>query len=158
MTTLVTTMIIFANLMTFMLFWSEILAVNDCHRTFPSSGGTWLDIPPYWIPNCTNNDIRVFGRASVEKCLKGRTIYVIGNSIARGALFGILEILGGVSVSRQDQKSQCSKLGRRWGDSCHKEYAGIKLIFLYVQFMDGWDYSGNSLFVSSLGSFSCSDR
>ena len=120
----------------------ERFSFNDCHRIFPSSSGTWIDYPPFWLPNCTSNEIHVFGPASIEKCLKGKTIYVIGNSIARGVLFELLEMLGGASVSREDQKGQCTKLNTVWEDSCHKELAGVKVKFLFLQYMDGWDYSG----------------
>mmetsp|Transcript_11682 Transcript_11682/g.12599 ORF Transcript_11682/g.12599 Transcript_11682/m.12599 type:complete len:491 (+) Transcript_11682:114-1586(+) len=114
---------------------------DDCHRLFPSAGGTWLDLPPYWIPNCRQNETRVFDHRATAKCLKGRTVYAMGNSVGRQSLFGILEMLGGATVKRENQRDLCEKHETYWGDSCHNEYAGVKLKYLFLQYIDGFNYS-----------------
>jgi hypothetical protein len=102
------------------LFFSRVISVDrhDCHRFFPSrKGGTWIDSPPYWIPNCRQNKTNIFDRNATVSCLKGRTIYAIGNSVGRQALFGVLEMLGGATVKRENQRDMCEKHETFWGDS-----------------------------------------
>lgn len=96
----------------------------------------------FWIPGCKSNNTRIFDRNATETCIKGRTIYAIGNSVGRQALFGVLEMLGGETVKRENQKDLCEKHETFLGDSCHNEWAGVKLKYLFLQFMDGYNYSG----------------
>ncbi len=73
--------------------------------------------------------------------MKDRTLYVIGNSIGRQAAFGLVEMLGGATVKREKQRDVCPKHETTWGDSCHQEFASVKIKYLFLQFMDGFDYS-----------------
>lgn len=50
-------------------------------------------------------------------------------------------MLGGNPVSRAGQRDQCSKVELRWKDSCHHNYAGVKFKHLFMQYMDGLDYT-----------------
>lgn len=110
-----------------------------CHREWPVTSGTWKNEPPYWqIPNCPN---RIFSDNSTQKCLSGRTVYAIGNSVGRQAAFGILELLGGAEIKRENQRDMCPKHETTWGDSCHNEFSGVKIRYLFMQFMDGFNYS-----------------
>ena len=65
----------------------------------------------------------------------------MGNSIGRQALYGILEMLGGASVKREDQRDMCPKHETTWDDSCHNEFAGVKLRYLFMQYMNGFNYN-----------------
>ena len=109
-----------------------------CHREWPSPG-KWKEEAPYWESNgCPNLP---FGVEETVKCMKGRTLYVIGNSVARQAAFGMVEMLGGGSVKRENQRDMCPKHETFWGDSCHQEFAGVKIRYLFMQFMDGFNYT-----------------
>lgn len=124
----------------FHLVVPEEINNEKCHLEYPSNG-FWLDKTPYWQPNITGCPVySPFDLNSTQKCLKGRTIYVMGNSIQRQLLFGVLEMLGGLEVDRTGQKLQCPKLAVNWGDTCRSEFRGINLRYLYLQWMDGWDY------------------
>ncbi len=138
---------LFIVLIQVILCWNGYYSfrADDCHRLFPSAGGTWLDLPPYWFPNCRQNDTRVFDQRETAKCLKGRTVYAMGNSVGRQALFGILEMLGGATVKRENQRDLCEKHETYWGDSCHNDYAGVKLKYLFLQYIDGFNYSGKAM-------------
>ena len=110
-----------------------------CHRDWPTTNGTWMEQAPYWqsSPDCPN---RVFDEKMTAACLKGRTIYAMGNSIGRQAVYGVLEMLGGASVKRENQRDACPKHETTWDDSCHDVYEGVKLKYLFMQYMDGFDY------------------
>jgi len=109
-----------------------------CHRDWPAKG-RWKEDPPYWEPDgCPNMP---FGQVETAKCMQGRTLYVIGNSVARQAAFGMVEMLGGSSVKRENQRDMCPKHETFWGDSCHQEYASVKIRYLFLQFMDGFNYT-----------------
>lgn len=110
-----------------------------CHRDWPAPG-VWKHEAPYWQSlKCPNN--QAFGKIETEKCLKNRTVYVIGNSVARQAAFGFVEMLGGDTVKRENQRDMCPKHETTWGDSCHQEFAGVKFKYLFLQFMDGFNYT-----------------
>lgn len=112
---------------------------TTCHRLIPTEG-TWVNHPPYWIPhNC--KQIQTFGETETKRCMRGRTLYVIGNSVPRQMAFGMIELLGGGSVKREGQRDICPKHETFWGDSCHSEFANVKIRFLHLQFMDGYNYS-----------------
>lgn len=114
-----------------------------CHRDWPSKG-RWSFEPPYWETlGCPNQPFSV---ENVTQCLKGRTVYFIGNSVARQGAFGIVDILGGGLVKRENQRDSCPKHETTWGDSCHQEYSGVKIKYLFVQYMDGFNYSDRNGF------------
>jgi|SaaInlStandDraft_5_1057022.scaffolds.fasta_scaffold97119_1 hypothetical protein len=114
-----------------------------CHRDWPQTG-SWRNTPPYWQPDigngngCTLN--QAFGPEETKKCMKGRTLYSMGNSIGRQAPFGMVELLGGASVKRENQRDMCPKHETTWDDSCHQDFADVKLKYLFMQFMDGFNY------------------
>jgi len=122
--------------------YNDTKTIKECHKTLPAEG-EWLDFPPYWIPkNCyMRKDINVFDEESTQRCLKGRTVYTIGNSVARQMLFGLVQMLGGEYVKRSDQRDLCPKHETTWSDSCHEEYANVKLKYLFIQFIDGFNYT-----------------
>lgn len=72
--------------------------------------------------------------------MTGRTFYVIGNSVARQAAFNMVEMLGGNSVQRENQRDQCPKHATNWGGSCHNAIAGVRIEHMYLQFPDGYYY------------------
>lgn len=72
--------------------------------------------------------------------MTGRTLYVIGNSVARQNAFNMIEMLGGNPTKREDQRDQCPKNEGTWDDSCHNEMAGVKIRYLFLQFLDGFYY------------------
>ena len=52
-----------------------------CHRELPSKEGKWREAAPFWqTEGCEN---QIYNQSAAYNCLKGRTVYVIGNSIAR---------------------------------------------------------------------------
>lgn len=112
-----------------------------CNRELPVVGGKFFSRPPYWElpdPNCPTT---IFDHKKTIDCMKGRTLYTMGNSIGRQAAFGMVDMLGGGMVKREDQRDECPKHETTWGDSCHHEFAGVKIKYLFIQFMDGFDYT-----------------
>jgi len=87
-----------------------------------------IDQPPYWIPKYRNNEIHV---EQTSLCVRNRTVYVVRNSIARQALFDLVEMLGGGTIFREKQKERCPKYALdfthavNWGGSCHQSLNGI---------------------------------
>lgn len=111
-----------------------------CNRDYPAVGGTWVNSPPYWqYPGVCKN--QAFDAEDTQKCMAGRTLYVIGNSIARQSAFNIIEMLGGNPMKREDQREQCPKLATAWGESCHNEAHGLKIKYLFLQYIDGLNYA-----------------
>ena len=120
--------------------------IIECHRHYPVPyTGIFTNDPPYWqlaLP-CRQN--RPFNSSTTEQCLTNRTVYVIGNSIPRGILFSIVELLSNKTTSRENQKQKCPKLEIDWEtDTCHTEIGSTKLRYLYMQFMDGYHYTNRS--------------
>jgi len=76
--------------------------------------------------------------------MRGRTLYVLGNSIARQWAFGMVESLGGAFVDRNNQKAECPKNALDWGDSCHHSYNGVTIKYLFLEWFDGYDYSSHA--------------
>jgi len=115
---------------------------KECYRTLPGPG-VWIDHPPYWIPNDCNlqKDIDIFDEESTQKCMANRTLFTIGNSVGRQMLFGMLEMLGGAYVKREDQRDLCPKHETTWDDSCHEKFANVNLKYLFLQFIDGFNYT-----------------
>jgi hypothetical protein len=126
--------------------WIDNVTERDtlCNRVWPSRGGVWTETPPYWeLPNCST---RYYSSKAIAKCMKGRTLYVIGNSVPRQAAFDMIELLGGGSVDREHQKEACPKHAGDWPSSCHSEYQGVQFKYLYIQWFDGFDYTNRSGF------------
>ena len=115
-----------------------------CTRDVPSKGGIWTFIPPYWqYGDCP---MQYFSPAQVQQCLKGRTMYAIGNSIGRQALFNMVELLGGNPVKREDQRDLCPKHETTWEDSCHQNFADVKFKYLFINYPDGFHYADRNGF------------
>lgn len=130
-----------------LLFMALLVSLDGspkCHLEYPSAGGLWKDEPPYWKP--TGCISQPFSVNATSKCLKGRTFYALGNSVGRQAAFGMVSLLGGDTVGRADQKEECPKHEVVWGDSCHQELAGVKIKYLFLNFIDGFNYSSRGGF------------
>lgn len=67
---------------------------------------------------------------------------VLGNSVPRQFAFGMVDMLGGGFVKREGQRDMCPKHETFWGDSCHNTFANVSFRFSHLQFMDGFNYSG----------------
>ena len=121
----------------------EAKPTRFCHRDWPQPG-SWRNTPPYWQPDIVNGNgctlNQEFGPEETKECMKGRTLYSMGNSIGRQAPFGMVELLGGATVKRENQRDMCPKHETTWDDSCHQDFAGVKLKYLFMQFMDGFNY------------------
>jgi hypothetical protein len=50
-------------------------------------------------------------------------------------------MLGGNPAQREAQRDVCPKHETSWGDSCHSEFAGLKVRYLFLQFGDGMYYN-----------------
>ena len=74
--------------------------------------------------------------------MKNRTFYVIGNSVPRQFAFGMIEMLGGGLVKREGQRDMCPKHSTEWEDSCHQQFNGVNIRYLFLQFLDGYKYTG----------------
>ena len=106
--------------------------------------GRWINENPFWkVGNCST---RSFSKNDTISCLSGRTIYAIGSSIARQMIFGIMELLGAPVVPRGVQKKLCEKHATEWDDACHQNYKNVSVKFLYIQFLDGYNYSSRGGF------------
>ena len=114
-----------------------------CHRELPSKEGQWREEPPYWqTEGCENH---VYNQSAAYNCLKGRTVYVIGNSIARHYGFALYKLIGGEEVDRQQQKQNCLKNGLVW-ESCHQQLNDVRFKHLFLLYMDGFDYKDRAGF------------
>ena len=114
-------------------------SVKNCSKIFPSFG-KWYNFAPFWISdNCLNTNS--FNSNQTQECMQGRTLYVIGNSVPRQFAFGLMEMLGGSEVKREQQRDLCPKLAVVWGDSCHQEFKSVKFRYLYLIFFDGLNYT-----------------
>ena len=119
-----------------------------CNREYPSENGVWAPYPPYWqFPGKCSN--QAFDVEDTTKCMKGRTVYAIGNSVGRQSAFNMVDMLGGGLVKREDQRDMCPKHisliltfnQPTWDDSCHSEFADVKIKYLFLQFPDGLRYA-----------------
>ena len=84
--------------------------------------------------------MRSFDVNATRACMAGRTFYVIGNSIPRQTAFGLLDMLGANTTSGNQQKRLCPKIAHDWGASCSSEIADVKIRYLYLNWVDGFDY------------------
>jgi hypothetical protein len=114
-----------------------------CMRTYPQQG-TWLKTnqPPFYQPdNCP--PMKSYNRDELVSCMSGRTVHVMGNSVARQFAFAILPLLdGGTVVSRESQKQICMK-GQLKGYSCLFHAGSTTVKYLYKNTFDGYLYNGN---------------
>jgi hypothetical protein len=110
-----------------------------CNREVPNAEGVWASVPPYWQHRgaCAN---QAFDAEDTSKCLRGRTVYAIGNSVARQGPFNLMEMLGEKAIDRETQKILCPKLAATWEESCAKQIEGINFRYLYFQYLDGLRY------------------
>jgi hypothetical protein len=78
----------------------------DCASHTLLSGPLNASQPPYFFPSqCA---LREWSPAAAQRCLQGRRIFILGNSIARGFGFELLgSYYGGPIVQRADQKGEC---------------------------------------------------
>jgi hypothetical protein len=109
-----------------------------CLKSLPHPG-LFSPHPPYFSPKeCPRP--RKFEERDAVQCLMNRTVYVMGNSIARQYMFNILELIGGATVQREGQKKLCPKHETKWDASCMEEFRGVKMRFLFFRYMDGFNY------------------
>ena len=85
-----------------------------CFKDFPVLESEYFEIPPYW--QAKHCPIEVFTMSEIRKCLYKRTVYVMGNSVARQGAFNLLEMLGGIAEDREKQKVLCPKVSASWED------------------------------------------
>jgi hypothetical protein len=70
------------------------------------SGAFNASQPPYFFPE--QCELRAWGPDAARRCLQGRRVFILGNSIARGLAFEALSgFFDGPTVLRQDQKAEC---------------------------------------------------
>jgi hypothetical protein len=70
----------------------------------------------------------------------------MGNSVGRQAAFGVVQMLGGELVKREGQRDMCPKHETTWDDSCHQDFAGVKVKYLFMSFIDGFNYTSRGGF------------
>ena len=122
------------------------LNASSCLRSFPSVG-SWSSELPYWQPGPPCPLFKPFDGSMTATCLSNTTFYVIGNSIPRSMLYTLLEHLGGAHVTRLEQKEKCPSAEIDWDAStCHSQWAGVELKFLYLQYFNGFNYSSRGGF------------
>ena len=122
-------------------YLSVFAAKKNCSLTFPSTG-TWLRQSPFWAEKgCLT---RSFNATQSEICLSGRTVYIMGISTARQYAYSIHSLLGAEDVDRRQQQARCpSGGGMSWGHgSCNENIKGVKIKYLYYQYLNGYNNSG----------------
>lgn len=101
--------------------------------------GTWLGRAPWWkVKGCAT---RAFDGDATAQCLSNKTLYIIGISTARQFAFSIMQTMGAEEITRQAQKALCALNSQHWEPTCRQEYRGVKIKFLFLSYMDGFDYS-----------------
>ena len=142
-------MIILKNVFLLFLFllFTFTLSVDTvekrwCHRELPSNEGQWREEAFWQTEGCEN---QIYNQSAAYNCLKGRTVYVIGNSIARHYGFALYKLIGGEDIDRQHQKQNCLKNGLLW-ESCHQQLNDVKFKHLFLLYMDGFDYKDRAGF------------
>jgi len=103
----------------------------------------WRGEPPFWEGDPQHPN-RAFGPEDAQKCMFNRTLYVLGNSIARQWAFSMVASLGGEFVDRNNQKAECPKNALDWGDSCHQLYNGVTIKYLFLEWFDGYEYKAHA--------------
>jgi hypothetical protein len=111
----------------------------DCASHTLLSGPLNASQPPYFFPSqCA---LREWSPAAAQRCLKGRRIFILGNSIARGFGFELLgSYYGGPIVQRADQKGECQPsctIPLVWNDiasfAAAREGANMSVEFTWTQ-------------------------
>lgn len=110
---------------------------SECHRHLPSHG-KWYESPPYWEPD--NCKTQYFNKDATRRCLRDRTVYVVGSTIARQFAFHTAELLGAPHANRTRQLHICPKHDLSW-NGCVQEHQGIKVKYLYLPYIDGFNYT-----------------
>jgi len=95
---------------------------GHCLKIWPSQG-KWINEHPNWIDfNCKKYNIQPDD--NYAKCMAGKTIYVLGNSVARGYLFELENIMGSINKTpRIEAKVICQNSLA----TCSRNVADIKL-------------------------------
>jgi hypothetical protein len=128
----------------FVIYLLQWCCALHCHRYGPGEG-VWVRDPPYWKErDCPTN--YAFEANSTQSCLDGRTIYIIGVSTARQFGFSTIAMMGGEEVSRQEQMLRCSKEANVKALSCRQSYNGVTVKDLFLNYLDGFDYSNRGGF------------
>lgn len=65
----------------------------------------------------------------------------MGISTARQIAFSAVTALGGDKINRLKQIELCPLNDQIWGDSCHQNLKGVTIKFLFLHFMDGFNYT-----------------
>ena len=125
----------------------EILSRNTslcpCYQSYPDSG-RWTNRKPYWkFRGCPS---RLYNSSDALKCLSGMTIYVAGHSVARQYGFSLLQLLGGNAIDRNARKALCSKTMLDLESACHKVFNDVTIKYLFLHYMDGFNYSSRGGF------------
>ena len=89
-------------------------ATGHCGDVWPWPQGSFdAATPPHWRPNASHTGcaVRAFDNDALAACLDGRTVFVQGNSVARGLLFALPSLFAGgpAAPNRAWEKEQCSK-------------------------------------------------
>jgi len=79
---------------------------RSCAKEISLSGTLNESLPPYFFPEQCS--LHTWNSASAQRCLQGRRIFILGNSIARGLAFeAFSSFFDGPKVLREDQKEEC---------------------------------------------------
>ena len=92
--------------------------------------------PPYFVPKRARCEVRHWDGAAAAGCLRGKRVFIIGNSIARGFFFEALAVYGGkgaTAASRDDQKATCSKKSIGYDASCSARIAEADIQFKWFE-------------------------
>ena len=99
-----------------------------CGQQWPWQGSFDKDVPPFWRPNTTQcAPLPSRPKSELVRCLEGRTVYVMGNSVARGYFYELGSVLTEDSnvAEREKQMQSCDK---------HKVGATAKAAHMYKAF------------------------
>lgn len=112
----------------------------DCGMSWPLQGDWKFEgEPEEWefVPKgCDGSALPLSG---LTECLKGRTLYLFGNSITRQFAFELPRLLYNMSVvSRTDQKGLCKKIGDE-PEICKVELPtpDINIVHAWLLYLDG---------------------
>ena len=83
----------------------------SCARRWPWSGTFHKDSPPYWRPIPSQCALPSRPKSELVRCLAGRTVYVMGNSVGRGFFYELSRVLTDETniAAREEQKQSCEK-------------------------------------------------
>jgi hypothetical protein len=157
-------------------FFSIILSVELpsrtlCNLNIPQTG-EWQDKPPYWIPQYCENH-KSFTYKEVQECFAGQKIYIIGDDFMRHMFYGLVEVFSSkssetVTAVASDNKGEnkpkrglitaeehglCAKHQSQSNEYCKADVGGIQIKYLYMKYMNGFDYKGTNLILDFLTPF-----